>query len=356
MKTNNIHINFQLNGISFSSTEEVILFSASISKELANFLNEWFSKDDFIIVNTSGSTGKPKQIELKKEFMINSALASGKYFDLPNKTTALCCLPIDFIAGKMMLVRALTLGWHLDVLVPNSNPLEFIEKEYNFSAMVPLQVDNSIDRLHLIQKLIIGGGEVSSKLQEKLQEVSTLAFATYGMTETITHIAVQKLNNFSLTEVPVASKYKILPNVQISLDHKNCLAINAPKVSSEIIVTNDVVEITSKTEFIWKGRFDNVINSGGIKIHPEEIEKKLASVIQSRFFVAGIPDEKLGEKLILIIEGENNLVISNEVRNLKKVLSKFEIPKEIFFISKFMETTTGKIQRNSTLKKVLTTS
>ena len=131
MKTNNIHINFQLNGISFSSTEEVILFSASISKELANFLNEWFSKDDFIIVNTSGSTGKPKQIELKKEFMINSALASGKYFDLPNKTTALCCLPIDFIAGKMMLVRALTLGWHLDVLVPNSNPLEFIEKEYN---------------------------------------------------------------------------------------------------------------------------------------------------------------------------------------------------------------------------------
>jgi len=356
LKTNNIHTNFQLNGISFSSTEEVILFSASISKELTYFLNEWFSKDDFIIVNTSGSTGKPKQIELKKEFMINSALASGKYFDLPNKTTALCCLPIDFIAGKMMLVRALTLGWHLDVLVPNSNPLEFIEKKYNFSAMVPLQVDNSIDRLHLIQKLIIGGGEVSSKLQEKLQEVSTLAFATYGMTETITHIAVQKLNNFSLTEVPVASKYKILPNVQISLDHRNCLVINAPKVSSEIIVTNDVVEITSKTEFIWKGRFDNVINSGGIKIHPEEIEKKLVSFIQSRFFVVGIPDEKLGEKLILIIEGEKSLVISNEVRNLKKVLSKFETPKEIFFISKFMETSTGKIQRNSTLKKVLTTS
>ena len=356
MKTNNIHINFQLNGISFSSTEEVILFSASISKELVNFLIEWFSKDDFIIVNTSGSTGKPKKIELKKEFMLNSAIATGKYFNLPNKTTALCCLPIDFIAGKMMLVRALTLGWHLDVVVSNSNPLEFIEKEYNFSAMVPLQVDKSIDRLHLIQKLIIGGGEVSSKLQEKLQEVSTQAFATYGMTETITHIAVQKLNNFSLTEVPVASKYKILPNVQISLDYRNCLVINAPKVSSEIIVTNDVVEITSETEFIWKGRFDNVINSGGIKLHPEVIEKKLASVIQSRFFVAGIPDEKLGEKLILIIEGENNLVISNEVRNLKKVLSKFEIPKEIFFISKFMETTTGKIQRNSTLKKVLTTS
>tara|TARA_R110000787_G_scaffold280522_1_gene391296 strand:+ start:12800 stop:13882 length:1083 start_codon:yes stop_codon:yes gene_type:complete len=358
LKTNSSHISFQLNGTQFSSSEEMISFTASISKELSAFLKEWFSDEDFILVNTSGSTGKPKPIELRKEHMLNSALATGDFFKLPEKTTALCCLPIAFIAGKMMLIRALTLGWHLDLVQPSSSPLETIDKEYDFTAMVPLQVANSLNKLHLVDALIIGGGVVSQELETAIQKLSTKVFATYGMTETITHIAVRKLNHkadSSSNEFDrSALNYKLLPNVTIDQDDRNCLVINASKVTSEIIVTNDVVEIISENEFIWKGRFDHVINSGGIKLHPEEIEKKLSSKFNTRFFVAGIPDEKLGEKLVLLIEGESTPVISDVVRNLSDRVSKFELPKEIFYVSDFIETDTGKIQRQETLNKALT--
>lgn len=344
-----MHKDFKLNGFSFSTEKELIQFSKTVAEPLYHFLNDWFSKDDFVVVKTSGSTGKPKDIQLRKEYMKNSAIATGNYFDLYPKTTALCCLPIDFIAGKMMIVRALVLGWHIDVVEPSSSPLDSIEKHYDFSAMVPLQVSNSLRKLYQIKKLIVGGGVVSSELEKSLQNVSTELYATYGMTETITHIAV-KLLNVTSNRVE-RSHYETLPNVVVNQDNRNCLVINASKVSDEIIITNDVVELISENKFIWKGRYDNVINSGGIKLHPEEIEKKLSSVIEQRFFVIGIPDEKLGEKLVLVVEGEEDVVISNRMTNLKK-LSKFETPKSIFFVSEFVETETGKIQRKETLLKI----
>ncbi len=354
MKNKEFHTGFKLNDQSFSNADEIVAFSQSISKEAHSFLIDWFSNDDFITVKTSGSTGKPKNIRLKKEFMKNSAFATGSYFDVYENSKALCCLPIDFIAGKMMLIRALTLGWHLDIIEPNSNPLEGVKKHYDFSAMIPLQLRNSLDKLHWIKKLIVGGGVVSEDLQKSIQETSTEIYATYGMTETITHIAAKKLNTLlSLRgEAPKQSLYEVLPNISISTDKRNCLVIDAPKVSDEKITTNDVVEIISETEFLWKGRYDNVINSGGIKLHPEEIEKKLSSYFASRFFVAGIPDEKLGEKLILIVEGVYSDIISNQVRNLKNVLTQYEIPKDLFFVSEFSETGSGKIQRKETLKKI----
>lgn len=348
MKKNNFHTSFQLNGKRFSSSDEIIQNASNISNKYANFFKEWFSDDTHIIIKTSGSTGIPKNIQLQKAHIINSAIMTGDFFKLAPKTTALCCLPIEFIAGKMMLVRSLLLGWHLDIILPNSNPLASIDKEYEFSAMIPLQVFKSLSKIHLIKKLILGGGVVSSSLIEKLQEVSTQVFATYGMTETITHIAIKKLNNFQITKSELESHYKTLSNVKVSKDSRNCLVIDAPKISSEIIITNDVVEIISQTEFIWKGRYDHIINSGGIKLYPEEIENKLFSKLSNRFFVAGIPDYGLGEKLILIIEGEK-IIINNEVFSL---LSKFEIPKEIFFISKFIYTETGKIRRKETLRKL----
>lgn len=336
----------------------MIEFSQSISKETHAFLRDWFSEEDYILVETSGSTGTPKTIQLKKEFMINSALATGDYFDLQKQTMALCCLPVDFIAGKMMLVRAMVLGWRLDVIEPNSYPLESIDKEYDFSAMVPLQLSNSLGRINFIKKLIVGGGVVSEELQNAIQNVTTEIYATYGMTETITHIAVRKLNNLSSLRgnMTKQSHYVSLPNVSISKDGRNCLIIDAPKVSEEKVITNDVVEIISENEFIWKGRYDNVINSGGIKLHPEEIEKKLSPHIKAKFFVAGIPDEKLGEKLVLIIEANvtSSAVEKSfrlKIKNLPS-LSKFEIPKEVFLIKEFVETKTGKIQRIKTLQKI----
>lgn len=335
------HRDFKLNGISFFSTKEMVAFSQSISDELTCFLREWFSSDPFICIKTSGSTGAPKNIQLQKTWMIESAVRTASFFELPSKTTALCCLPIDFIAGKMMVVRALTHGWYLDIITPNSFPLKNVCRSYDFAAMIPLQVSNSLDKIHLIQKLIVGGGVISCQLEKSIKKLKSQVFATYGMTETISHIAIKILNGPNQT-----SSYQVLSNIEIGIDHRNCLIIKAPGISSDIIVTNDIIELISETKFIWKGRFDNIINSGGVKLHPEVLEKKISSKINRRFFVAGIPDNKLGEKLILIIEGHQYPVEYNEIF---AGLSKFEIPKQIFFIERFIETKTKKIQRLKTL-------
>lgn len=346
-----VHKDFELNNLNFSSSEELIVYSKTISEALHSLLIDWFSSSDHMMVNTSGSTGKPKQIELRKEYMINSAKATGDFFDLKEKTTALCCLPIEYIAGKMMMIRALTLGWHIDVVDPSSEPLKDLDKFYDFSAMVPLQLRNSLNQLNLIGTLIVGGGAVSSDLEKGIQSLSTKIYATYGMTETITHIALKPLNITS-SEVE-RSHYKTLPNVSISTDSRNCLVIEAPKVSDDKVITNDIVEILTENEFKWKGRFDNVINSGGVKLHPEEIETKLSNLISSRFFVAGIPDSILGEKLILIVEGIEGDFDPSLLQDLRgNSLNSYQIPKAIYYVSQFVETETGKIQRPETLKRV----
>ena len=376
---NQFHIKFKLQGKAFNSVDELLLFSKSISIEVGQFLEKWFDKTSFIEVKTSGSTGTPKLIQLQKKHMINSAKATGEFFNLFENTTALLCMSVSFIAGKMMLVRALTLGWHLDIIEPTSSPLKDIEKMYDFSAMVPLQLNNSLKNLHKIKKIIVGAGVVSNHLLYKIQPLKTEMFATYGMTETVTHIAIKKLNNFSnviasktkqsqfnispnnkipsqaendvksrYAELVSASHYKRLPNIKISVDNRGCLVINAPKICDGIVITNDIIELISETEFKWLGRFDTVINSGGIKLIPEQIEEKLSAIIPQRFFVAGIPDTILGEKLVLIVEGNINANLKQKVKQLS-VLSKFEQPKEIFFLSTFIETPTQKINRIETI-------
>lgn len=355
MSNFNMHPSFQLNGESFDSQLELISFSEDISDDLFWFLQEWFSDSETLIVKTSGSTGTPKLIAIQKEYMRNSAKATGTFFDLKAETKALCCLSTEYIAGKMMVVRALELGWHLDVVEPISNPLEDSFETYDFCAMVPMQVKASLWDLHLVKKLIIGGGVVSVGLQEQLQQISTECFATYGMTETVTHIAVKRLNVVGSSNVEETkhrtekwtSNYKLLPNITISQDERDCLIINAPLLSDEKVVTNDIVKIHLETEFEWLGRFDNVINSGGVKLHPEQIERELSKIISQRFFVAGKSDETLGEKLILVIEGEE---ISLNFSSLE--LSKYEVPKEVFFVKQFVLTETQKIQRQKTINLI----
>ncbi|NNC70830.1 MAG: AMP-binding protein [Flavobacteriaceae bacterium] len=361
-----VHNDFTLNGKTFNSIEALLSYARLHTPSIHSFLTKWFNDDDFINVKTSGSTGKPKNILLKKEYMVNSAKATGAFFDLQNRTKALLCLSTDFIAGKMMLVRALTLGWHLDSVAPDGNPLKGISQDYDFSAMVPLQVYNSLDKLSHIKKLIIGGGTVSKELAAKLQSISTEAYVTYGMTETYTHIAVQKLNNLSFrkgmtkdskSEEKITSVenqlhddvYFTLPNISISTDERGCLVIEAPKISDKQIVTNDLVELISDHTFKWLGRYDGMINSGGIKLIPEQIEEKLSTVIKERFFVAGIPDEALGERMIVVIESEiEDAVLLSEMKNLP-TLDSYEVPKKVYFIPKFLETETKKIQRQKTL-------
>ncbi|MFO7674065.1 MAG: O-succinylbenzoic acid--CoA ligase, partial [Lutibacter sp.] len=164
MKNNTFHNAFKLQGKSFNSIEELINFSKEISAEVSDFLRNWFDENSFVEVKTSGSTGNPKIIQLQKIHMIHSAKATGEYFNLPENTTAMLCMSTNYIAGKMMLVRALTLGWHLDIVEPTSNPLKNSDKIYDFSAMVPMQLHNSLADIHKIKKLIVGGGMVSNEL------------------------------------------------------------------------------------------------------------------------------------------------------------------------------------------------
>lgn len=349
------HRDFRLNEKVFDSVDDLLDYAKTISYKMFSFLENWFDSSDFMFMKTSGSTGKPKSISVRKKHMFNSAVATGIYFDLKPKTSALLCLPIEYIAGKMMLIRSLILGWHVDVAEPTSKPLAHVTKQYNFSAMIPLQLFNSWKVLNKIEKLIVGGGKVGDNTKSLILDLPTKIFATYGMTETVTHIAVSPLNKASGLTFE-NDLYQTLPDVILSRDERNCLVVDASKISEKTIVTNDIVELVSDTEFKWLGRYDNIINSGGIKLIPEQIEKKIQLLIRENFFVSSFDDEKLGEKLILIIEGnKNEFDLDTFQKNISKLksLQKYEIPKGIFFVQRFIMTETNKVNRNKTKEMIV---
>lgn len=338
----NVHNYFKLNGyhlngkdlcrIGYSYIKEGDVYERAIGE----FLLDWFDKKEFIEMTTSGTTGLPKLVRLEKQAMIQSALATGDFFGLEPGDKALLCLPTQFIAGKMMLVRSLILGLDIDVVSPSTVPLALNKTQYDFVAMVPLQVQNSIEGLKNVKKLIIGGAKIDSALEEQLLPLKTEIYETYGMTETITHIAAKRVGE---------KAFSILPNVKIGKDDRDCLVIHLSSVSEEPIVTNDLVELVNENQFIFLGRIDNVVNSGGVKLIPEQIESKLIGKINSRFFVTGVLDTVLGEKLILVIEGEKQ----DFAPDFFDVLGKYEKPKEIVFVPKFKENENGKLLRKSSL-------
>lgn len=342
---NNVHNLFKINGFHFKRNDLCSLAYILIKegepyeKAMGDFLLDWFDAKSYLELNTSGTTGTPKTIRIEKEAMINSALASGDFFDLKPGDTALHCLPTNFIAGKMMLVRGLILGLEIDFVAPSSRPLLNKDRTYDFAAMVPLQAQNSMAELYKIKKMIVGGAKMNHELESQLTHLKTEVFETYGMTETITHIAAKRVGE---------EAFSLLPNVKISVDDRNCLVINAPNISGELIVTNDLVSLVDEDHFVFIGRIDNLINSGGIKLIPEKIEDKLSKKIQARFFVAGMKDEDLGEKLVLVIEGEEQ----NLDDTIFKKLDKYERPKEIFYVTKFAETENGKIKRKEILESL----
>ncbi|MGW9686097.1 AMP-binding protein [Flagellimonas sp. 2504JD1-5] len=349
------HPDFKLNGVHYMFDElqeigyDLIKEGEDYEIPIGEFLLDWSSDKATLEVFTSGSTGNPKKIMLKKEHMISSARATGEYFELASGHSALLCLPCTGIAGKMMLVRAMVLGLELKSVQPTSTPLGSIPNNFDFTAMVPLQVENSIKQLSQINTLIIGGAPISLALNEVLKAAPNAVFETYGMTETCTHVAVRQIPNSNNPTIQ-QSNFTALPNIFFSQDSRDCLVINAPYLSETEVVTNDVINLTSKTAFEWLGRYDSIINSGGIKLYPERIEKKLSSIIHSRFFVAGIPDGKLGQKLVLLVESTDIVpeALLSQIKKLKN-LDKYEVPKEVFILKAFEETQSGKIQREKTL-------
>ena len=342
---NNVHNLFKLNGFHLNRNDlcrvaySFIKEGEEFEKSVGDFILDWFDNKLYIEMNTSGTTGTPKLIRVDKQAMVNSAIATGDFFDLKPGDKALHCLPTKYIAGKMMFVRGFILGLDVDFVAPSSHPMLQNDTKYDFVAMVPLQAQNSLSQLKNVKKMIVGGAKMSNTLENGLSKLKTKVYETYGMTETITHIAAKKIGE---------EAFSILPNIKIRQDDRNCLVIDAFKISNDSIVTNDLVELLGENQFVFLGRIDNVINSGGIKLIPEKIEDKLSDKINSRFFVAGKPDVVLGEKLVIVIEGEQQILDDT----IFDGLDKYEKPKEVFYVSKFSETESGKIKRKEILESI----
>lgn len=331
--------------------QEIIQYCKSSNqpniREMGIFLAEWMSDKNIIEMKTSGSTGTPKIISVEKKQMLQSAAMTGEYFDFKEGQTALLCLPLNYIAGKMMVVRALFSKLNLFCIEPNNAPLELLPSgiQIDFAPLVPMQL-NGIKNTKSIRKILLGGSPIDAALEEKIQLLSSEIYHGFGMTETLSHIALRRVNGNKKSTV-----YQTLTGVLLGTDERNCLIINAPFLDHPVH-TNDVVDLISEQEFIWKGRIDFVINSGGIKLFPEEIERKLYPFISERFFVAGLPDERFGEKLSLFIEGEafNSEQFQKLLNDISLHLDKYEKPRDILFIKNFRTTESGKVKRKETIE------
>lgn len=319
-------------------------------KEIFRFILEWHNQEGCLEVSTSGSTGPPKKISLKKVYVEESALSTISYFELKPGNTVWLCLPMKYIASKLMVVRAIAGKLNLVYSKPGSFPSISIDN-IEFTAMVPLQVINllesqsGIKTLKKVKKLLIGGSSISNVIEEKLIDNNIMAWHSYGMTETITHIALRKMG--------VENKYYPLKDVVLSVNDHNQLIINYPLRGIINMITNDIVKLEKDQSFEVVGRFDNVIITGGIKVYPEKIENVLTNYIDDSFFIAGIDDEKLGQKVVLVVENPNNNIKLDRIQDvLQNNFSKYELPREIIVLDKFEYTETAKISRNKTLLKV----
>ena len=322
------------------------------------FIRQWLAgKADFEL-KTSGSTGTPKTIRVSRQQMIASARLTLEALNLKKNGTALVCLDTAYIAGKMMLVRALLHEMNLILRTPSSNPLEGLKVQPDFAALVPLQLQvvlsdrKSTDILNSMQAVIIGGAPIDASLQHKLDNIKAPLYATYGMTETVSHIALKKLNGPNRSDI-----FEAFKEVELGQDERECLTIRSVVTNYETIITNDRVRLHGTHRFEWIGRVDNVINSGGIKVQSEQVEKVIGKVfnelsINYRCFIAGIPDKHLGERVILAVETALPLPEEETILNLlKQRLGRFEAPKTMLYFTKFIETPTGKVNRKGTLEK-----
>ncbi|WP_185855321.1 acyl-CoA synthetase family protein [Blattabacterium cuenoti] len=326
--------------------------TCSISNNWKNsileFLRNWNDNTSTIVTSTSGTTtGIPKKIFLKKEYMYRRATITVDFLKLnKKKIKGFLCLPINYIAAKMFLIRAIIFQWKVYCIKPTSNPLKNIKEYFDISSMIPIQVSFGIKNINYIKTILIGGTFISKSLEVKLQKVITNCYVTYGMTETAGHIALRKINGLDRNRY-----YKSFYDVIIFSDKRNCLNIYTS--INSLIVTNDIVDIKSKNTFIWIGRYDNIINSGGIKIIPELIEKYISIYIpyNKRFFISSIPDDMFGEKIILVIEGNPfTLKIPNYIFFGEK---KYFKPKKIFFITNFIENSFGKVKKKEIVKHII---
>lgn len=326
--------------------------------------HEWLSGATEFVVRTSGSTGDPKPITLHRKQLIASASATGAALGLRPGCRALVCLPSGYIAGRMMLVRGLVLDMAMTVVEPASDPFASLSTDagFDFMAVVPLQLQTLLDgppsylaRLNAMQAILVGGGPMSKTLEERVGSLTAPVYHTYGMTETVTHIALRRLNG-----AEASAAFRLLPGVEVGTDDRGCLRIKGPMTLDQWVQTNDLVVLQPDDSFLWLGRWDNVLNTGGIKVQIEQIETALEQVLRElglgerRFFIGPLPDERLGQVVTALVEGEP-LEIEAEAAiqsALRDRLDRFALPRRFVYLPSLAETPTGKIDRQANLRQV----
>jgi len=356
----NDHASIDVNGRRVSLqeiTQGHIAGQSSAEENAFTFIREWCGEQAAFEIHTSGSTGSPKKIVVTRDQMIASARLTENALQLRKDFNALLCLDARYIAGRMMIVRAFVTGMNLFIIDPCADPFEKIspDQEIHFTALVPYQVvsilgSNHPQSLNKIQICLIGGAPLDDVTCEKLKVYASAIFQTYGMTETISHIALRRITGPDRND-----HFHTLPGIGIETDERGCLVINAPYLREKVI-TNDIVEIFTKEEFVWRGRYDNVINSGGVKISPEILEAKIGKIftrldLNNRFFIHHQPDQLLGQRLVLVIESPLPDASTRKafIETLLHTFSPYETPRAVYESSSFIHTDTDKINRQATL-------
>ena len=343
-------VRITINDIACSSLDDVRKVAPqSVWKFIAEFLDD----KPYIMAHTSGSTGKPKPISLAKSDMKASARFTNRFFGLTSQSTLHLCLSPDYIAGKMMLVRALESGANIVIEEPGNRPLaNYQGSRISLAAFVPSQIPYLVqnpDRLAMVDAMIVGGGKLVPRWQKALVELGAKAYLTYGMTETCSHVALAPV-----AETP--QPYTALGEVQFSTDSNGCLIIDVPHFENRHFATRDVVELIDSRHFYWKGRFDNVIVTGGIKVHPEELEAKIAPLMgERRFYISSTPSEKWGDEVVLVVEnadcvGQDSVLRplpNNLEQEFKNLLPRYSVPKLYVELNKFDSTSSGKVIRKT---------
>ncbi len=319
---------------------------SAYEQQTLRFCQRWLAGEQQFVLHTSGSTGTPKPITLHRDQMAASACLTAQAVGLQRGMSSLIALNTAYVAGIMMLVRGMEVGMTMHIVEPQRNP--FLDHgPCDFTALVPMQVAAVLDdaqsakRFDRCDSMLIGGGPVSVQLLERLQAVKATCFHTYGMTETVSHVALRRLNG------PGASKRFVpLGGVELALDERGCLTICGPMTLGATVTTNDMVALAADGSFVWQGRIDNVINSGGVKVQAEKVEGAVAKAFGTdRIFVAGVPDAVLGEKVVAFVEGSAEL---NAREQRLMGLSRYEMPKQFVYVERFAETPTGKVDRIAT--------
>ncbi|MDE6258692.1 MAG: AMP-binding protein [Muribaculaceae bacterium] len=303
------------------------------------FYNEWVSEPEDVVCHTSGSTGTPHLIHLPKQRMIESAERTCRHFGINSSSHLHSCISADYIGGKMMMVRSRVSGASFSWEIPSNTPLkDFVGPPIDLVSVVPSQMLFLLDNPEIMARAknyLIGGAAIPSSLRKRSLDSGISAYESYGMTETSSHIAIRKVEEGN-------EWFETLPGISVSLDDDSRLCIHIENWKS--FYTNDIAQLKSSTSFRILGRADNVINTGGKKVYPEEVEKILSEYFTFPFYISYRNDEKWGQRIILI--AENPTVSDDEIISLCKLhLESFKCPKEVVGLSHFSYTPNGKIKR-----------